>query len=158
MTQLHTVHLCWLVMDICNVKGKYLFYHMFFCLHTMFSSSNCWPTCSLPVVDCSCLCHYLSLSNVILFVLAYLAISLFSTFVTASYLMMFLPIVLQVKRIVDNSLRYGFDVCTLFVYFLLLTREVRVTYYLGSYHHAFAFYSHEPPFRVIFYISNFLHF
>ena len=33
-----------------------------------------------------------------------------------------------------------------------------MTYYLGSYHHVFAFYSHEPPFRVIFYIFYFLHF
>ena len=61
-------------------------------LHALFSSSNCWPTCSLAGVDCSCLWHYLSLSNVILFVLVYLAMSLLNSFMTASYFMMFLTL------------------------------------------------------------------
>ena len=149
MTQLHTVHLCWLVMDICNVKGKYLFYHMFFRLHGLFSSSNCWSTCSLAGVDWSWICHYLALSNVILFALVYFAMSLPSTFVTASYFMMFLPLSYKSNALLIIQFD-RFDFCSLFVYFLLLTWEVRVTYYLGSYHHVFAFYSHEPTFRVIF--------
>ena len=140
-------------MDIRNVKGKYLFYHMFFRLHALFSSSNCWPTCSLAGVDCSCLCHYLALSNVILFALVYLAMSLPSTFVTASYFMMFLPLSYKLHALLIIQFD-RFDFCRLFVFFLLSTSEVRVTYYLGSYHHVCAFYSHEPPFRVIFTYLN----
>lgn len=63
--------------------------------------------------------------------------------------MMFLPLSYKLHALLIIQFD-RFDFCRLFVYFLLSTSEVRVTYYLGSYHHVCAFYSHEPPFRVIF--------